>query len=207
MGSRWPLEMKPASASDRLSTFSSTGTFLSCTTQASQAESTVTSAPRSEWKRSTTRVASALWLGRSGELLVERLDQTRQGASFRERLAASPQPQDLTDNHLAELQLRSQNDRGAQAHAKHSTVFQTENRNLRFEEKQARKAGKKAPRLPSSIGSLDPSSRNRAGRGPPFRHPGRSPTRCDFSCARSRSHTIDVLVGSPVESARPDMGG
>ena len=66
----------------------------------------MTSAPRSEWKRSTTRVASALWLGRSGELLVERLDQTRQGASFRERLAVSPQPQDLTDNHLAELQLR-----------------------------------------------------------------------------------------------------
>lgn len=63
-------------------------------------------------------------------------------------------PKISPDNHLAELQLRfaviarkvshcSKNDRGAQAHATLSTVFQTENRALRFEEKQAKKTGKK----------------------------------------------------------------
>lgn len=60
------------------------------------------------------------------------------------------------DNHLAELQLRfaviarkvshcSKNDRGAKAHARLSSVFQTENRALRFEEKRAKNSGKKVP--------------------------------------------------------------
>jgi len=57
------------------------------------------------------------------------------------------------DNHLAELQLRfgviarkvshcSKNERGAKAHAVHTTNFQTEYRALRFEEKKAKKGGK-----------------------------------------------------------------